>query len=120
MENGAVRQEVPHAHLHAMPFTPTLSRDWVDGSALKKMKNWEDVWQECEQAGSYCYFETNDERYILNQNDQYQVLLKEMRIQLIAQTAVEIAPGMEGIRRGGKEMVDETMRIWKVWAQNNR
>jgi diadenosine tetraphosphate (Ap4A) HIT family hydrolase len=119
-ENGGIHQEVPHAHLHGMPFAPLLSRHWIDENILKRMEKWEDVWQVCKQAGSYCYVETHAGRYVLNRDDQYQILLNEMRAQLIAQIAAEIDPSMTMLRRGGKAMMDETVSIWKAWARNKQ
>src|SRR5689334_3730847 len=39
LENGATRQEVPHAHLHGVPFAAQVQPEWLTGGALRAVND---------------------------------------------------------------------------------
>jgi diadenosine tetraphosphate (Ap4A) HIT family hydrolase len=120
LENGGVRQEVPHAHLHSVPVTASIPPSWIERGILKRVEHWRDVWREREQTGHYCYVETAEGRFVLRGDSEDELLLNEMRSQVIAQTTAEIDPETGALKRGDRDMVTETIRVWKTWAQTKQ
>jgi len=120
LENGGIHQEVPHAHLHGVPFALSVPSHWIERGLLTRVEKWEDVWQERERTGHYCYVETSAGRFILRQHEEYSTLLHEIRSQLVLQTAAEIDPVLGVLKRSGQETMKETIRIWKAWAGDER
>ena len=117
-ENGNnLHQEVPHAHLHGIPFTVSLPEHWFERGLLQRAANWQAVWQECERVGHYSYFETDTGRFTLQDDDQYEALLTTIRPQLAMQTEAEIDRGTGQMKRGSVEMVERTIQFWQAWAQ---
>jgi diadenosine tetraphosphate (Ap4A) HIT family hydrolase len=117
-ENGnTIHQEVPHAHLHAVPFTVSIPADWLEQGLLQRAANWQAIWQECERAGHYTYFETDAGQFVLQNDDQYELLLNMLRHQLATQTGAEIDRSTGEMKRGSAEMVTRTIQCWQAWAQ---
>lgn len=118
-ENGnTIHQEVPHAHLHAVPFAVSMSDGWLEQGVLQQATSWQAVWQECERVGHYTYFETNARRFVLQNDDQYELLLNAIRPQLTMQTGAEIDRSTGEMKRGSAEMVTRTIQRWQAWNQS--
>ncbi len=118
-ENGnTIHQEVPHAHLHGVPFSVSMPEHWLEQGLLQRAANWQAVWQECERVGGYTYFETDAGQFVLQNDDQYELLLNTLRPQLVLQAGAEIDRGTGEMKRGSTEMVIRTIQRWQAWAQN--
>jgi diadenosine tetraphosphate (Ap4A) HIT family hydrolase len=50
-ENGGINQEVPHAHLHAMPLNLTIPEEMIEQGIFKRLSGWEEVREECQNTG---------------------------------------------------------------------
>jgi diadenosine tetraphosphate (Ap4A) HIT family hydrolase len=115
-ENGGRRQEVPHAHLHGLPFEPVLPPEWLEEGGLGPIRGWEEARQECERSGYYFYLEGGAGRYLVP-IESYKRVLGETRAQLLAQTEARLDPRTGRMARGGPEMVERTAQLWREWSQ---
>lgn len=113
-ENGGARQEVPHAHLHGLPFRPRVPDDWLAAGYLDRIPDWDAARQEFERVGYYFYLETGGERYLVR---RYKFVLNQVRGQLVGQTEARIDPETDKMVRGGAEMVAQTVQLWQRWSQ---
>lgn len=111
-ENGARRQEVPHAHLHALPFRPVVPPEWEQLGWVQPISGWADARRECVRAGHYFYLETADGCWLLR---RYRRVLSEVRAQLVGQTDAAVDPISGKPQRGGTEMVARTIELWQRW-----
>lgn len=117
-ENGnTTHQDVPHAHLHGVPFSVSIPDNWLEQGFLQRAASWQAVWQECERVGHYTYFETDAGRFTLQNEDKHELLLNTIRAQLAMQTEAEIDRGTGAMKRGSAEMVTRTIQCWRAWAQ---
>jgi diadenosine tetraphosphate (Ap4A) HIT family hydrolase len=112
-ENGGARQEVPHAHLHGLPFRPVVPQKWLKGGRLERIEGWADARKECERSGFYFYLEADEERYLVR---SYGYVLSRVRGQLVDQTEAAVDPYTGKMLRGGAEMVARTEELWRGWA----
>lgn len=112
-ENGGARQEVPHAHLHGLPYRPRVKEKWLEKERLVRISGWDDARRECEAAGHYFYLETGEERFLIR---RYKWVLSRVRDQLLEQTEASLDPETGKMRRGGPEMIARTVQLWREWA----
>ncbi|MCC7358753.1 MAG: HIT domain-containing protein [Anaerolineales bacterium] len=115
LENGAARQEVPHAHLHGVPFAARVPPEWVAAGSVRRVDSWEAVRRECERRGAYVALETPEARYLLARDADYGRLLYTIRTQIVAQTPAEFDPSAGELLRGGPGMVAHTVGLWQTW-----
>jgi diadenosine tetraphosphate (Ap4A) HIT family hydrolase len=115
-ENGGARQQVPHAHLHGLPFHPRVKRKWLKGGKLEAVAGWPEARREKEEAGRYFYLETADGSFLIR---EYAFVLKRVRDQLFDQTEASVDPETGKMRRGGPEMVRRTREMWIDWRGRN-
>jgi diadenosine tetraphosphate (Ap4A) HIT family hydrolase len=115
LENGAARQEVPHAHLHAVPFAAHVPPGWVSSGIVRRVGDWEAVRRECERCGAYMLLETAEGRYLLADDADYGRLLYLVRKQIVDQTPAEFDPAAGELLRGGPGMVAHTVGLWQTW-----
>jgi len=113
-ENGGARQEVPHAHLHGMPFAPAVRRRWLREGALRAVAGWEDARAECRAVGHYFYLETADRAFLVR---DYRRVVRRIREQLVGQTEATMDPATGRMRRGGRGTVSATRDLWRAWAR---
>lgn len=113
-ENGAARQEVPHAHLHGLPFTPEVPEGWVAAGYVERIPDWEAARQEFERAGYYFYLEAGGERYLVR---RYKFVLKRVRGQLVGQTEARLDAETGEMVRGGADVVARTIQLWQRWSK---
>lgn len=111
-ENGGARQEVPHAHLHGLPFRPEIPAVWTTDGWIEPIAGWDDARRERERAGHYFYLETDEGRWLVR---RYGKVLNGVRGQLIGQTEASLDPETGKMMRGGAEMVAETAALWNAW-----
>lgn len=116
-EHGGLRQEVAHAHLHGLPFTLSALASGVATGLLRSVEGWEVVWQKCVRIGHYLFVETVEGPFLLARDDGYGALMQAIREQMVAQAAGQVDPASGRLKRGGREMVQETMRLWQAWAR---
>ena len=114
-ENGGARQEVPHAHLHGLPFNPEVPAGWVNEGAVDVIGGWDDARREREQKGHYFYLETSASVYLVR---RYKYVLKRVRAQLLDQTEARLDPATGKMARGGPEMVARTRELWAQWSRD--
>ena len=88
LENGAARQEVPHAHLHGVPFAARVPPEWVTAGIVRVVDSWEAVRRDCERRGSYVVLETPAARYLLARDADYGRLLYAIRTQIVGTRSV--------------------------------
>ncbi|HTE20854.1 MAG TPA: HIT domain-containing protein [Armatimonadota bacterium] len=112
-ENGGARQEVPHAHLHGLPFDPNIPAAWVREGSAELIGGWDAARREQEQAGYYFYLETGESIYLVR---RYKYVLKRVRAQLLEQTEARLEPSTGKMARGGAEMVERTRELWRRWS----
>lgn len=112
-ENGGARQEVPHAHLHGLPFAPRVPAKWLAEEYLVQIPDWDAARQESERVGYYFYLETGEGRYLVR---RYKFVLKRVREQLVGQTEARLDPETGKMVRGGPEMVSRTVQLWQRWS----
>ncbi len=112
-ENGARRQEVPHAHLHGLPFDPVIPDEWIQGEALEPVESWAGVRQERKRRGFYFYLETDRGRFLVR---SYQYIMRGVRDQLVGQTEARLDPETSKMLRGGPEIVARTRELWENWS----
>lgn len=116
-ENGGKRQEVPHAHLHGVPFDPGVETGWPGRRVLRRVEGWPEVREERERRGYYFYLETGTGRYVFRR-DGWE--LKWVRLQLyrqvLAQTEARANLRRGRLVRGGPEMVARTGELWRKWS----
>lgn len=113
-ENGAKHQEVPHAHLHGLPFDPVIDPDWLRERKLERISGWEDARRECEREGHYFYLETGSGSYLIR---KYKFVLRRVRSQLLDQTEATQDADTGKMARGGPDMIQQTARLWRAWQQ---
>lgn len=111
-ENGGARQEVPHAHLHGLPFAPEIPAAWMTDGWIEPIAGWEDARRERERTGHYFYLETDEGRWLVR---RYGKVLKGVRGQLVGQTEASVDPESGKMARGGPEMVAQTVALWHSW-----
>jgi len=111
-ENGARRQEVPHAHLHGFPFEAEVLPEWIGAGALEQVTSWDDVREECEQRGHYYYLGTRQGHFLVR---KYSFVLKAVRAQLVSRSEARRDPLTGHIIRGGPNMVEATRQMWRRW-----
>ena len=114
-ENGGARQEVPHAHLHGLPFQPTLPEGWEGQGYVELIRGWDDARKEVEALGHYFYLETAGGCFLIR---KYGKVLRHVRGQLARQT-LGWEPGGGPRRkppRGGEELVEATVAAWRRWT----
>jgi diadenosine tetraphosphate (Ap4A) HIT family hydrolase len=111
-ENGGARQEVPHAHLHGLPFAPEVPAAWTADGWIEPIASWEDARRERERSGHYFYLETDEGRWLVR---RYKKVLNGVRGQLVGQTEARIDPTTGKMTRGGPEMVAQTAALWRAW-----
>jgi diadenosine tetraphosphate (Ap4A) HIT family hydrolase len=116
LENGGRRQEVPHAHLHGVPFAATVPEAWLAEGMLRRVPGWPAVRAEVERAGAYVFIETSDGCYLLQRDADYGRLLYALRRQIVDQTPAEFDPSAGQLLRGGPGMVEQTVGLWRTWA----
>ena len=114
LENGGARQEVPHAHLHGVPFAAQVPPEWLADGVLRPADDWEVVRRDCQRRGYYALLETPAARYLLARDADYGRLLFAMRRQIVAQTPAELGPAGE-LLRGGPGMIANTIGLWQTW-----
>jgi len=115
LENGGARQEVPHAHLHGVPFAARVPPDWLTSGVLRAVDDWDAVRRECERRGAYVLLETPAGRYLLARDADYGRLLYTIRKQIVDQTPAEFDPNAGELLRGGPGMVAHTVGLWQTW-----
>ncbi len=115
LENGGARQEVPHAHLHGVPFAAQVPPDWLLTGVLRLVDDWDAVRRECERRGAYALLETPAGRYVLGRDEDYGRLIYAVRRQIVAQTPAEFDPNAGELLRGGPGMVAHTVGLWQTW-----
>ena len=113
-ENGGKRQEVPHAHLHGLPFSPQVPADWLEAGFVERISGWQDARREREQAGHYFYLETREDRCLVR---RYKYVLKRVRAQLVGQTEARVEAETGKMTRGGADMVNRTRELWRRWSR---
>jgi len=113
-ENGGKRQEVPHAHLHGLPFEPVVKPGWLEKEKLERIGGWTDARWACERDGHYYYLETPEARYLVR---KYRFVLSRVREQLIGQTEAAFDAETGKMRRGGPETVARTRDLWETWSR---
>jgi len=113
-ENGARRQEVPHAHLHGLPFTPDLPARWFAAEDLEQVSSWLEVRRERKRVGYYFYLETERGVFLIR---SYHEVLRGVRDQLVGQTEARLDPNTGRMSRGGPEMVTRTRQLWGEWER---
>ena len=118
MENGSINQEVPHAHLHSLPFTLLLPDSWLEEGILQSVAGWQAVRQKYEQVGHYSYAESGAGRCVLQDDENYPLVLNLVRSQLVTQTEAQMSQGKTALKRSGADMTADTIRLWQAWAQN--
>jgi diadenosine tetraphosphate (Ap4A) HIT family hydrolase len=111
-ENGGARQEVPHAHLHGLPFAPELPSRWLEKGRVRPIAGWDAARAACEQEGRYFYLETAAGAFLIR---DYSHVLSRVRRQLVGQTEADWDPATGKMRRGGPEMVAATAARWRQW-----
>ena len=115
VEHGSgERQDVPHAHLHGLPFAAALPQPLRDNSGLQPVRDWFDVRQEWVRLGHYIYVETGEGRFLIP-DASYDLLLDDLRRQLAAQTEATIDPRTRVLVRLGPAVVERTRQTWKEW-----
>jgi hypothetical protein len=114
-ENGARNQEVPHAHLHGLPFEPRLPPEWLRTGALQSIASWRDAREERKRQGYYFYLETAAGQFLVK---SYKQVLAGVRNQLVDQTEARIDPTSGKMVRGGTEMVARTVGLWREWEKH--
>lgn len=112
-ENGGARQEVPHAHLHGLPYDPSVPAEWEQKGHVARIAGWEEARAAVEGEGHYFYLETSGGRYLIR---KYGRVLKNVRGQLVAQTGARVDPLTGRMLRGGPEMVAATRAAWDDWT----
>jgi len=115
LENGGARQEVPHAHLHGVPFAAHVPPEWLLSGVMRPVNDWDGVRRECERRGAYALLETPDGRYVLGRDADYGRLIYAVRRQIVAQTPAEFDPDAGELLRGGPGMVAHTIGLWQTW-----
>ncbi len=115
LENGGARQEVPHAHLHGVPFAARVPPDWLLTGVVRRVDDWDVVRRDCERRGSYMLLETPAGRYLLARDADYGRLLYTVRKQIVDQTPAEFDPAAGELLRGGPGMVAHTVGLWQTW-----
>ncbi len=115
LENGGARQEVPHAHLHGVPFAARVPLDWLAAGVVRRVADWEAVRRDCERRGAYMLLETPEGRYLLARDADYGRLLYAVRKQIVDQTPAEFDPDAGELLRGGPGMVAHTVGLWQTW-----
>lgn len=113
-ENGGARQEVPHAHLHGLPFSPHVKQKWLETEKLERIQDWKDARREKEAAGHYFYLETVEGRFLIR---RYRFVLTRVRNQLLDRTEASLDPVTGKMRRGGPDMVARTRELWQSWSR---
>lgn len=111
-ENGGARQEVPHAHLHGLPFAPEIPASWIKDGWIEPIAGWEDARRERERVGHYFYLETDEGRWLVR---RYKKVLNGVREQLVGQTEANLDPETGKMLRGGPETVARTAELWHSW-----
>ncbi|HEU4754077.1 MAG TPA: HIT domain-containing protein, partial [Armatimonadota bacterium] len=112
-ENGGARQEVPHAHLHGLPFEPLVPQKWLKAGRLERIGGWSDAREECRRSGHYFYLEAGEDRFLVR---DYGYILSRVRGQLVDQTEARLDPRTGRMVRGGPEMVQRTAALWRRWS----
>ncbi len=111
-ENGGKRQDVPHAHLHGLPFEPRIEECWVSAGWLTPTDNWRGARREWKEQGHYFYVETGGQGYLIR---KYRKSLGAIRRQLVEQTGARVDPNRQRMLRCGPETVRETQELWRQW-----
>lgn len=111
-ENGGKRQEVPHAHLHGLPFEPQIDEQWVREGWLSPTDDWRGARKEWKRRGHYFYVATGGRGYLIH---KYRKSLDAIRRQLVDQTEARFDPDRRHMLRGGPETVCATQELWRRW-----
>jgi diadenosine tetraphosphate (Ap4A) HIT family hydrolase len=114
-ENGAARQEVPHAHLHGLPYAASAPKEFLENGFLRPISSWHDARRERERAGYYFYLEGAPGRYLLADH-AYRAVLLNLKDQMLSQADAQTDPATGHLIRGGPEMIEETVRMWRTWS----
>ncbi len=115
-ENGGKRQQVPHAHLHGLPFEPEVPETWARLGAVRRVEDWGAVRQEWDRRGFYFFLEGEAGGWLIA-DESYKPVLRAVKEQVLRQTDARQDPETGKMARGGPEMVERTRALWEQWRR---
>ena len=110
-ENGGRDQEVPHAHLHGLPFRAEVSDAWIVEGRVQPSDGWREHQAAYERQGYYFYLQSASGTWLVRDR---QFVRRQLIDQLVAATEAQHATNGD-LHRYGPDTVARTRYLFEDW-----